>query len=480
MTTPDVRSAGTATAQSGNVVAELMELLPAGRVVLDPDVVEAHSRDHATAAEPGVAAALVRPRSTEEVSQVLEACHRSRVPVVPQGARTGLSGGAVATDGSIVLDLSLMNQILEIDPVERIAVVQSGVSAATLKESAAHHGLWYPPDPSSFRISTLGGNVATDAGGLCCVKYGTTSTYVRALEVVLSDGRVMRTGRRTAKGVAGYDLTALMCGSEGTLGVITEITVALVPVPEAALVGMALIETTAQAAEAVAAVMSTHQPSMLEMLDPSIIRAINAHSALDLPDVGAILLLQSDRGDRAAEDLASFEQAMSGHGLIEFLAADDAAESDLLLEARRQVHYAFEKERGAVLVDDVCVPRARLADLVAEVSRIGAEHNVISACHGHAGDGNMHPVLAYDPTDLAEAGRAHAAAEDIMAAALALGGTITGEHGVGTLKSRALGIELDAASADVQRNIKRAMDPYAILNPGKVLDLPNPEGHVQP
>jgi glycolate oxidase len=392
------------------------------------------------------------------------------VPVVPQGARTGLSGGANAVDGALLLSLVRMDRILTVDEVDQVAVVQPGVINADLSRAVAEVGLFYPPDPSSWEMSTIGGNLATNAGGLCCVKYGVTADFVRGLEVVLADGEVVRTGRRTAKGVAGYDLTRLLVGSEGTLGVITEATVALRPAPEPALTMAAVFASTADAMNAVTRIMASGmRPSLMEFLDRPSIRAVQAYRDMGLPaGAEALLITQSDRGPLAAADVTAMGAICEQFGATEVAVAEDAADSAMLLQARRLVNPAVE-ELGATLVDDVAVPRARLVDLLAGMEKIAAEHGVQVVCPGHIGDGNMHPTVVFDRGDAAATTRAEEAFSAIMRLALGLGGTITGEHGVGLLKRAWLREELGERSYALQRQIKDVFDPLGILNPGKVL-----------
>ena len=395
---------------------------------------------------------------------------RHRVPVVPQGARTGLSGGANAVDGGILLSLTRMDAIVEVDPVDQVAVVQPGVVNADLSRAALEQGMFYPPDPSSWEESTLGGNLATNAGGLCCVKYGVTGDFVRGLEVVLANGEVIRAGRRTVKGVAGYDLTRLLVGSEGTLGVITEATLSLRPAPEDALTMAAVFDDVRTALEAATRIMASGQrPSLLEFLDGPSIAAIQAYRDMGLPDgARAMLLLQSDRGPLAAEDVEILGRLCRDLGAVEVAVATDQQESEMLLEARRLINAAIEKV-GASFVDDVAVPRARLIDLLTGVERIAREHGVTIMCPGHIGDVNMHPHVVFDRGDDDAAARAADAFGAIMELALRLGGTITGEHGVGALKRPWLGQELGEVGLGLQSRIKNAFDPLGILNPGKVV-----------
>ncbi len=454
--------------------------LDEGAVLLEEATTEAYRFDMAKFCPAGRPAVVVRPRTTEQVQHVLRVASAHAVPVVPQGARSGLSGGANAVDGCIVLSLAGMDRIVEIDEREQLAVVEPGVVNAVLSRAVLDKGLFYPPDPSSWDWSTIGGNVATNAGGLCCVKYGVTADFVRALEVVLADGTVVNTGRRTAKGVAGYDLTRLLVGSEGTLGVITQVTLALRTAPEPALTIAAVFDSPTSALEAVARIMASGiGPSLLEFLDSTSLAAITAYRDMGLPrHAKALLLAQSDRGDRAVTDVAAMAAICQELGALEVAEASDAAESAMLLEARRLVGPAMDAW-GVTLVDDVAVPRERLADLLVGIEAIAKDLDVLIACPGHAGDGNMHPTVIFPPGDLAAQDRAVQAFEAIMALGLALGGTITGEHGVGLLKRDWLGRELGEANLRLQRELKAVFDPQGLLNPTKMLpSAPAPDGRL--
>ncbi|MEU0467729.1 FAD-linked oxidase C-terminal domain-containing protein [Amycolatopsis sp. NPDC006131] len=448
----------------------LIAELEADFVTTDPDVLAGYRFDQAGFGTAGVPMALARPTETEEVVRILRVASRHRIPVVPQGARTGLSGGANAVDGAILLSLERMTRILDIDEINHTATVQPGVVNAVLSRAVEDKGLFYPPDPGSWESSTIGGNVATNAGGLCCVKYGVTSDFVRELEVVLADGRVLRTGRRTAKGVVGYDLVRLFTGSEGTLGVITEITVALRPVAEAPLTAVAFFAVPPAACRTVTEYLSSGQrPSVLELMDKPTIDAVAAYRDLGFPDdVEAVLIAQSDRGPAAPHDLEVFAEVARSCGATEVLVASDRAEADMLIAARRLAGVAME-QLGDRLVDDVCVPRSRLAEFFEGVTAISREHDVLIPTCGHAGDGNMHPNVVFDAADPDSVRRGQAAFDAIMALGLRLGGTITGEHGVGMLKREWLETELGEVGVSVHQAVKQAFDPLGILNPGKVV-----------
>ena len=457
--------------ESCDIVRDLRRRLGERAVVTDRDVLETRRHDAASFCEAGSPVALVRPGSTEEVRQVVLAAREHRVPLVTQGARTGLSGGANAVDGCVLVSTEKMDRILELDVADQVAVVQPGVVNARLSRAVAAEGLFYPPDPSSWEESTIGGNVATNAGGLCCVKYGVTGDFVRGLEVVLGTGEVLRTGRRTVKGVAGYDLTRLVVGSEGTLGVVTEVTLGLRPAPEPALTAAATFLDAHDALRAAAAVMAAGmRPSLLEFIDGLTARAIQSYRDMGLPeDVGGLLLAQSDRGERAAEDVRRIAAICTEHGAVEVAEAGDAEEADLLLEARRLVNAGLEM-LGSKLVDDVAVPRPRLPDLLRGIEEISRDRRVVIACPGHVGDGNMHPTVVIDRDDPDGVRRAQEAFEAVMELGLRLGGTTTGEHGVGTLKRHWLEREIGPTGAALHRQIRAVFDPEGLLNPGKVLD----------
>jgi glycolate oxidase len=469
MTAPSASAA----VRSDPVVADLLAALPADRVLLDAGAVTPYLRDAATWAEHGRARAVVRARDTSEVAATVTVCARHRIPLVPRGAGTGLAGGANAVDGGVVLSTDLMREIVEINAAERLAVVQPGVVNDDLRAAAAERLLWYPPDPASAPWSTIGGNVATNAGGLCCLKYGVTRDYVLALEVVTATGEVVRLGQRTAKGVAGYDLVGLMVGSEGTLGVITEITVRLRPLRTTAprtVVGF--FDTLAACGAAVAGVTARGlTPAAFELIDRHCLRAVNDWKHGGLPDdAAALLIAQTDMpepaaGAEAAAILAEFEAA----GARDAVMSSDPTEADALFAARRLVYPALVRRGDDLRVEDVCLPRERLAEMIARIDAIAARHDVLIVTAAHAGDGNLHPVLVTPRGDDAVRRRAQTAFDEIVDAAIDLGGTVSGEHGVGLLKRAGLRRELDPGALALHRAVKQAFDPQGILNPGKKL-----------
>ncbi|MEU1127654.1 FAD-linked oxidase C-terminal domain-containing protein [Streptomyces sp. NPDC005899] len=451
------------------LVEHLRAGLPADALITDPDVTASYAHDMASFCEAGAPAVVVLPRTVEEVQHVMRTATALRVPVVPQGARTGLSGGANASDGCIVLSLTKMDRILEISPVDRIAVVEPGVVNAALSRAVGEHGLYYPPDPSSWETCTIGGNIGTAAGGLCCVKYGVTAEYVLGLEVVLADGRLLSTGRRTAKGVAGYDLTRLFVGSEGSLGIVVKAVLALRPQPPRQLVLAAEFPSAGAACDAVCRIMEQgHTPSLLELMDRTTVHAVNAMASMGLPEsTEALLLCAFDTPDPAG-DLDAVGKLCTAAGATEVVPADDAAESELLLQARRLSLPALETVKSATMIDDVCVPRSKLGAMIEGTAAIAAEFDLTIGVCAHAGDGNTHPVVCFDHTDADESRRARASFDAIMALGLELGGTITGEHGVGVLKKEWLDRELGEVGLELQRGIKAAFDPLGLLNPGKL------------
>jgi glycolate oxidase len=453
------------------LLAELRKSLAPERLVLDPDVTGSYAHDEAEWAAYGAPLVVVRAQTTQDVQAVVRACLAHGVPVVPRGAGTGLSGGANAVEGCVVLSTEQMTEIREINRVERLAVVAPGVVNDVLRAACAAEGLWYPPDPASSPWSTLGGNAATNAGGLCCVKYGVTRDYVLALEVVTGTGEVVRLGRRTAKGVAGYDMVGLMVGSEGTLGVITEITVRLRGAREPERTVAGYFDSIVDAGEAVAAIGAAGiVPSALELVDRHCLEAVDQWKNMGLSvDANAVLLGRSDvpgaAGDaEAAAMLTCFEEA----GATWAAQSTDQEEADALFAARRLAYPALER-LGAVLTEDVCVPKAAVPEMLARVESAAARNDILIANIAHAGDGNLHPLMIVPPEDTAAHERAQTAFGEIIADALELGGTVTGEHGIGLLKRGGLRQELSPEVMAMQRAVKAALDPHDILNPGKVL-----------
>ncbi|KAB1142515.1 FAD-binding protein [Streptomyces luteolifulvus] len=449
----------------GDVSAALAAALP-GRVVTDRGAMEAYRRDQCLLAPAGHPAAVVRARSTDDVIATLRTAGDHRVPVVTRGAGTGLAGAANAIDGCVVLSLAAMDRILALDVAGRTATVEPGVVTGDLDARAREHGLWYPPDPGSKAISTIGGNLATNAGGMCCAKYGVTADHVAALTAVLPDGRVIRTGPPTRKNVTGLDLTRLLVGSEGTLAVIVDATVRLRPFPTATATAVAAFPTPQQAVDTVLQIAEVADPAAVELMDRTCIRAVNRLTRMGLDEsAGALVLVQCD-GPSAGQEAATFARLAEAGGAIEVLHTADPTEGEMFMQARRTVYPALER-LGTTLLDDVGVAVQDLPRLLAAIERTAAHHGVLVGTFGHAADGNLHPTIVYDAADRDAAERAGAAFDDIVAAALALGGTITGEHGVGSLKTPYLDAQLGPTERELMTGIKAVFDPEGILNPGR-------------
>lgn len=452
------------------LIDALCQRLPADRLLLDPDVTATYAHDEAEWAPHASPVAVVRPTTAEEVQAVVRACIEHRAPVITRGAGTGLSGGANAVAGGVVVSLEAMAAIVRIDELERYAVVQPGVVNGDLRAACAQHGLWYPPDPASSPWSTIGGNVATNAGGLCCVKYGVTGDYVMGMQVVTGTGEIVRLGRTTAKGVAGYSLAALMVGSEGTLGIITEVTVKLRPLQGEQRTVAGYFDSVVDAGRAVAAVAAAGlTPSALELVDRQCLLAVDAWKNMGLSvDANAVLLGRLDTPDPAGEQEAqTMLSCFDAAGATWSTMSTDRDEAEALFAARRLAYPAMER-LGPVLTEDVCVPKRHVAEMLSRIEQIGRRHGTTIANVAHAGDGNLHPLLITPHGDDDARRNAQAAFTEIIDAALELGGTVTGEHGVGLLKMDGLARELDAAVLAMHRAVKGALDPYGILNPGKM------------
>ncbi|QHN16168.1 FAD-binding oxidoreductase [Gordonia amarae] len=450
-------------------VAPLAASLPEGMVVTDPDILEGYRQDRAQDPDAGTPLALVRPLTTEQVQTTVRWCAANGVRIVTRGAGTSLSGGATAVDGAIMLSTEKMREI-SIDTSTRTAVSQPGRFNFEVKEAAKANGLWYPPDPSSFEICTIGGNVATNAGGLCCVKYGVTTDYVLGLEVVLADGRAVRLGGKQLKDSAGLPLTKLFVGSEGLLGIVTEVTLRLIPAQSAASTVVGSFASVREASEAVLEITGKIRPAMLEFMDKVSINAFEDMLHMDLDrNAGALLVAQSDApGPAAAAEVAFIEEAFARHGASEVFSTADPAEGEAFTAARRAAIPAVER-LGSLLLEDVGVPIVALPDLIDKVAAIAADEQVMISVIAHAGDGNTHPLIVFNPADADETRRAHSAFGRVMDAAIELGGTITGEHGVGRLKKAWLPDQVGPDVMQMTAAIKKALDPDGLLNPGVLL-----------
>jgi glycolate oxidase len=449
---------------------QLVTIVGKDHVRTDPGAHVTFSTD-ATPLERARPDAVVFPATTEEVAAVLRIANERRVPVVPRGSGTNLSAGTVPHRGGIVLVLTRMNALKEISEGDLVAVCEPGVRTIELAQAAASRGLLFPPDPGSQTTATLGGNVAECSGGLRALKYGVTRDYVLGVEAVLATGEVIRSGGRLVKDVAGYDLRRLLCGSEGTLAVMTELTLRLVPAPEASGTGMAYFRELGDAARAVSRVLASGiLPVTLEFLDRVCIGSVEDFAQIGLDTTaGALLIFGQDGAPETIErDMARMAAACEAEGATAVRLAGSPAEADEVLEARRAALPSLSRLEPLTILEDATVPRSRIAEMVSHIQEIAGRHDLKIGTFGHAGDGNLHPTAVLDPADADAVARAHAAFGEIFAKALELDGSITGEHGVGLVKLRYLEQQLGADHIALLRRIKAAFDPNGILNPGKL------------
>ncbi|RJQ62186.1 MAG: FAD-binding protein [Desulfobacteraceae bacterium] len=415
--------------------------------------------------------AAVWPENTEQISRILHLANKNRFPVTPRGAGTSLAGTAVPVRGGLVLDLSTMNRILDIRIADRLAVVEPGVVYDALNKALGAHGFFFPPDPASGKACTLGGNVATNAGGIRGAKYGVTKDYVLGLQVVLPDGRITRTGSACMKSVSGYDLTRLFVGSEGTLGVVTEITLKVNPKPAAFKTALASFAALIDAGNAVTRIMrSGIIPSVLEILDENTIRVLREQGGMNLPEVEALILAETDGYTHAETDyqMRRIVEAFKANGSTDIQVAETREASEKLWQIRKSASSTAASLRPNNVSEDVTVPMSQVPNLLAGVSRICRGYGLVFVIFGHAGDGNLHPKIMYDAMNPEEARRVHRASEEIFRLAIQLGGTLTGEHGIGLAKAPYMKFEHDPIAMEVMRSLKRLFDPNNILNPGKM------------
>jgi glycolate oxidase len=449
-----------------SVLKELKKIVGPDNLYTSAEELVAYSYD-ATQRE-SLPWAVARPVSTQEVAAILKLANRERFPVVPRGAGSGMSGGSVPVKGGLVLSLERMNRILEIDEDNLIAVVEPGVVTGDLQREVESRGLFYPPDPASHQFSTMGGNVAECAGGLRAVKYGVTRDYVLGLEVVLPTGEIINTGARTLKSVAGYDLTRLIVGSEGTLGIATRITVKLLPLPESVRTLVAFFKDVQTAAAVVSAIIASRiVPRALEFADGAAIGAVEKYLKEDLSGGAAAMLLVEVDGSllSTAAEADRIAEIMTQAGAERVSRAESAQERELLWKARRAISPALNALKPKKVNEDIVVPRSRIPDILREIGDIAKRYDLLIVNFGHAGDGNIHTNILVDEPDLP---RAETAAKDIFTATLRLGGSITGEHGIGLAKAAYLPMELGPETLAAMKSIKRALDPNNILNPGKI------------
>ena len=415
--------------------------------------------------------AVAFPRTTEQISTCVKLAHETNTPVITRGSGTGLSGGSVPSEGAIVLCLVHMSDIISVDPANLTLRAQPGAITADIDAAAATHGLFYPPDPGSMKISTIGGNVAENSGGLRGLKYGVTRDYVMALTVVLPNGNIATFGNACVKDVAGYSMKDLFIGSEGTLGIITEVLLKLLPRPAARRTMLATFPSMESAAQTVSAIIAARIiPCTLEFLDQMTIRCVEDYTKIGLPtDCAALLLMETDGHPAAVADEAEKMAAIAlQNEAIEVTTASTDADALRLATARRSAFSALARVRPTTILEDVTVPRSHLAEMVSFIAKTAADLNLTIGTFGHMGDGNLHPTFLTDERDQAEMSKVHQALDLIVTKTLSLGGTITGEHGIGLAKKQWLPQQLDASSLDLMRQLKQTLDPHNLLNPGKI------------
>ena len=415
--------------------------------------------------------AVAFPLSAEEVRRTVLLANEHRFPVIPRGAGSGFSGGSVPVHGGLVLSLERMDRILTIDTENLVAVVEPGVVTETLKEEARKRGLFYPPDPASLKFCTIGGNIAECSGGMCAVKYGVTRDYVMGLEAVLGTGELIRTGVTTVKGVVGYDLTRLLVGSEGTLGIVTKAILKLIPFPETAATILAFFRSNHDGSSAVAGIIRERiTPCAMELMDRTAIDCVREEAGLPVPDdAGCALLIEVD-GPRESVSMEAdrVEQACRQYGAIEVSRAGDAQGRERLWTLRRSISPALRKVNPVKINEDIVVPRSRLPEMMAFLADVASRRNLKIVNFGHAGDGNVHVNVMISGTDEEERRRADEAVSEIFSKTVALGGTISGEHGIGISKAPFLEMEVGPLGVSVMKRLKNCFDPNGILNPGKI------------
>ena len=455
-----------------HALAELRKILPFDAILTSEEDLIAYSYD----ATPGLKqkpGCVVFPESSEQISKVLELAQRERVPVVTRGSGTGLSGGSIPTPGCIVLCTVRLNRILEVDSKNLVMLVEPGVTTLQVAEAAEQAGLFYPPDPGSMKVSTIGGNVAENSGGLRGLKYGVTRDYVMALEVVLPDGRILETGNKCVKDVAGYSIKDLFVGSEGTLGVITRILLKLLPKPAAKKTLLASFSSMADAAATVSSIIEQKMiPCTLEFLDRTTIQCVEEYASIGLPvNAEAILLMETDGHPAVVEEegMRMRELALK-HRALNVETARDAQEGLRLASARRSAFVALARLAPTTILEDVTVPRSRLVEMVEFIQKTSEKYKLRVGTFGHMGDGNLHPTFLTNEKNSDEMRRVEHAFEDIFKKAVELGGTITGEHGVGIAKKNFLHLVAKPAGLEFMKRVKLAFDPNHILNPGKIFD----------
>ena len=415
---------------------------------------------------------VIIPGSTDEISRIMRLANRERINIIPRGAGTNICGSSVARKGGIIIAFHRMNRILEIDPENRCAVVQPGVVNADLQKEVGRYGLMYPPDPASMFVSTIGGNVALNAGGPRGVKYGVTRDYLLGLEAVLPSGEVIKTGGKTLKNVSGYDLTRLMCGSEGTLGIFSEITVRLIPLPPAKATLQAVFSDLDDAATTVSAIIGSGiVPTTLELMDRVVLGVIRDYGGAEFSKEAEALLLIEVDGEEVLVEVQGkrIERFCKERGAIEVERTNSPEEAERLWQARRTAFGAVARLRPNCIVEDATVPVKRLSDIIRKIVELADKYQLKIAILAHAGDGNLHPLIMTDLRDREEMARIDKALEELYEAAIAMGGTLSGEHGIGIAKDRFMTMEFSQSAIEIMRGIKRVFDPNNILNPGSFL-----------
>lgn len=451
------------------LVKELEDIVGEENVLTSPEDLLCYSYDSTVLEHlPDI---VVLPNSSDEVAATVELANREKIPLVPRGAGTNLAGGTIPIEGGIVLTLTRMTRILEIDAINMVAVAQPGVVTGRLQTEVAKKGLYYPPDPASLKVTTLGGNVAMNAGGPHALKYGVTSDYVMGLEVVLPRGQVIRTGGKAIKNVTGYNLTQLFVGSEGTLGVVTEITLRLIPQPQSSGSVLAAFSNLDDAAILVNRILSAGViPAVVEIMDNMTVQTVEDYLQMGLPrDAAALLLIQVDGVQEAvAQELRAVTALCRDNQatLVEMAATED--EEEALWKARRSISPSLTRVRPNKLGEDISVPRESIPETITRIQEISRRHNLPIVIFGHISDGNLHPNILFDRQNQEEVERVEAATSDIFATAVSVGGTLSGEHGIGLLKKKYLRLDLPPETIDVMRSIKRVLDPNNIMNPGKI------------
>jgi glycolate oxidase len=454
-------------------IAELKSIFGDKQVLTEKEDMIAYSYDAShVEIEPE---AVVFPTSTEQVSRLMKFAYREEIPVTPRGQGSGLSGGSIPLKKGIVLCLDRMRRLIDFDPANRLITVEAGMTTSDIDPIAGQANLFYPPDPGSVTFSTIGGNVAENAGGLRGLKYGVTKDYVKMLKVVLPQGDIVTIGNKCVKHVAGFNMEGIFVGSEGLLGIMTEITLALLPIPEHRESALAVFNSLDDAAQAVSDIIAAGvTPSTMEFLDNPTLNAIQGFQDCGLPvDAAAVLLIETDgEKNSAISEMAKVEQQVNRNNIREFKRAASSAERDRLFEGRRVALNALASVRPNLILEDATVMRSRLPDMVRGITAIARKHSIQVGIFGHAGDGNLHPTFLLDMKDPDEKSRTEKAVEELFQLAIDLEGTISGEHGIGLEKKPFLESQIGSQGIALLQNIKRALDPKNLLNPGKMFDMP--------